>query len=399
MRSESAAPRAAIVLAAGLVVTLVALAGCLDDEAPAEPDPGSIPISSKVMDTDGNGRDEWVNLTLNRTHESSYSRSAIEIHIEAPGKADASELVCGSPTLEEGACSDRFEKPAAWEPGAAKWTPCAKPGPHRIQILVHNTSVLDRLVECEEAPDPRTAGTQVSAETVDTDQDGRDDWLNLTLTEARGALYPHEMTQIDVSAPNGTPSPICDSAWLAEGACRGPFGDNEDWRVGARKWAPCTANGTHRVRVMLQNDTVLDRELDCGEPAEEGRTSETASLAAKLVSEGPEAGSWIRVTLVEAANAPYEEDQVAYNISDPSGATYEDQGPDSGDSDDILCTLAEAVDGTCDGSDFHQGPHRNRWSVDTDLSIPCQAAGEHELEIRLIGTTILNATIDCESAA
>jgi len=343
-----------------------------------------------------------MNLTLNRTHDASYPRLAVQIHVEAPGNYVASEVVCRSSSLDEKMCAEPFQEGEAWEAGQTLWTPCGVPGPHRVQVTIENTTVLDRLLDCEEAPDTGSEERpELSATAMDTDQDGNNDWLNLTLTQAPTALYPRSEVQVEAQGPENTTSLPCNSQSLDKdtGTCQDPFQNGDTWDKGATKWLPCAAHGPHHVQVTIRNDTVLDRELLCEEPAEESITPESASVTAQLESENGQEDSWIRIGLVEGENAPYEESEVSYNISDPSGERYEDQGPDSGDSDDILCTLPEAANGACDGSDFHQGPHRNRWSVDTALYVPCQEAGEHELEIRLLATTVLETTMTCESAA
>lgn len=111
------------------------------------------------------------------------------------------------------------------------------------------------------------------------------------------------------------------------------------------------------------------------------------------------ATDWLRLTLIQGENAPYGESEVSYQLTDPSGTSHEDQGPQSGASDDVVCTSTQAAGGSCDGTDFHQTGQENTWNVGETLFAPCQEADEHDAIISIKGTTILDTTVRCDTAA
>jgi len=147
---------------------------------------------------------------------------------------------------------------------------------------------------------------------------------------------------------------------------------------------------------------------------------------ASATADGTAVGSngdinWIRVSLTDAENAPYDESQISYTVLDPDGASFSPNKTTNDDpGDDVLCTSAKAQASTgvvwCDDqndeAEFHDGDtndgnpgtgngtdNDNSWAAGGVLYVPCQAEGDHSITISVKDTTILDSTVDCETQA
>jgi len=130
--------------------------------------------------------------------------------------------------------------------------------------------------------------------------------------------------------------------------------------------------------------------------ASEGDGPEQASATAEGATVADSDVDWIRVSLTRGESAPYAEDQLSYTILAPNGDSLT-PNPNA-DGDDALCINAVATSQTCD-DDFHSDTNTNEWDVGDVLYVPCQGEGDHSVTISVRDTTVLDATIDCDTGA
>lgn len=118
---------------------------------------------------------------------------------------------------------------------------------------------------------------QVRASGFDSDNNGANDWIRLTLVRGENAPYAssvadftliHGSTTVDTSTDAlctaiHVVSPIaCNTAedYIDDDAA-------PDWDVGDVLYVPCQADAPHQLTLSLRGSTVMDERISCDEPA------------------------------------------------------------------------------------------------------------------------------------
>lgn len=125
--------------------------------------PEAAAVRVLMLDTDGDGLDDWIKLTQVRGEHSPYITTVIRVELLSPtgevlDQATAGGLACTEPDAAAGppvTCApgfDHFGDPSAtWGQNDVLYLPCQDAGNHGVALSLRDTAVLSRMVECGEA--------------------------------------------------------------------------------------------------------------------------------------------------------------------------------------------------------------------------------------------------------
>lgn len=106
----------------------------------------------KTLSADSDPRTEWLKITLASGENAPYPFADVTFQIITP-TGSTSDSVCDSPQTGSPLCSDPFASGEEWSVGTSKFFPCASGGgSHSVTVAIRGTTILDRSVQCDEAP-------------------------------------------------------------------------------------------------------------------------------------------------------------------------------------------------------------------------------------------------------
>lgn len=123
---------------------------------------------------------------------------------------------------------------------------------------------------------PESASATAKVENFDGND--RAEWIKITLASGGdNAPYSNSTVNVEIVAGGSVFNAVCDapSNGPDEGVCDDYFGANstgaedpsETWKVGSSKYFPCQNGNDHSVTFSVRGQVVLDRSVNCEEPA------------------------------------------------------------------------------------------------------------------------------------
>ncbi len=126
-------------------------------------------VRATGYDSDGNGANDFIRLTLVRGENAPYGVAALDFNVtdpdndvlaHRPGGTDG-EVLCVTPAAEGGTAAgydaecdgtdgDPFDGDDTWSTGAALYVPCQGSGSHLLSVVVRSSLILDTTVRCDE---------------------------------------------------------------------------------------------------------------------------------------------------------------------------------------------------------------------------------------------------------
>lgn len=266
-----------------LVVGAMLVAGCVEDE-------------QRSLEARATVEGDWIAIELIEGPEAPYTPAGeaeppytdvVRTHVSPPGEEGSYLFICETP--EDGllGCADDFAGDDRWEVGEKLWLPCQAEGSHRVVVLtdLDGVAALDEVVSCEEAVRDRPPGEEptgaddrptsdaasVSADRIDLDDDGGDDWVKFELVRGEEAPYPARDVNASTVDPDGDEHGfLCVRATTL--GCQGTSSefraeDGDEWEEGGTLWFPCQGEGVHRFTIALQGSTVRRVKVHCDQAA------------------------------------------------------------------------------------------------------------------------------------
>lgn len=102
---------------------------------------------------------------------------------------------------------------------------------------------------------------RLRATTIDTDDNGRTDWIRVTMMSAGNAPYGFDVVSSEILGPGGSVGELCASP--DSSTC--PVDPGDSWDVGQSVYIQCEDAGEHFVTVTIRGTTVLDDRIRCEE--------------------------------------------------------------------------------------------------------------------------------------
>ena len=132
---------------------------------------------------------------------------------------------------------------------------------------------------------------------------------------------------------------------------------------------------------------------------------ENAQLQLASFDTGAGLDQWIRLTLVDAKNAPYDISTLRFEVVTPDQRVISS----TGDPDFELCESPRAIAGDQPGDttpeaavvdvDCDESALAVTWDIGESLYIPCyEPGGRHHVTVTIRGTTILDRSSTCDGA-
>ncbi len=228
----------------------------------------------------------------------------------------------------------------------------------------------------------------VQVETVQLDDEGPRDWIQLTKLDNNEDTYVHDEVTIRIIMPdtNQRESFACNTpegSW-ADG-CQDPFSEGDTFAPGDVLWIPCSMTGHHRITIHLGDFDMIDAPAACEAGAgEEGPEQATVNLRTHDADDDGDV-DWYRLILEDGDNPPYAPMDVRITTQAPTGDTREE-----------ACTT--------DQGSWEDGCHDpftedETWDVNETLYIPCQDSGQHHVTVTIRGQTQLDTGYFCDAGA
>lgn len=152
---EGVSPVIAVILMVAITVVLAAtvyvwVSGFSNQDS----GPESASATARGLDLDNNGQTEWIRMTLVRGENAPYLGSDVTISAtdQVGTVIDTATRLCETADLDgAAACTNLFADTETWAVGAVLYVPCGGDGNHAITVSVRGTTILDSVVECDEA--------------------------------------------------------------------------------------------------------------------------------------------------------------------------------------------------------------------------------------------------------